>query len=345
MKAVLKKHPRPGIEVGEIPKPSITEGDVLIRVKAAAICGSDLGIYRYTPAYSKMKLPVVLGHEFSGEIVKTGSKVKGFKLGDRVLSESVKACGKCGFCKQGRSNLCDESTLFGIHTDGAFAEYVSVPYQLLHRIPDCMSYEKAALVEPLSNAVHFVLDITPFRVEDFVVVHGCGPIGLFSAQLFKLGGARVILTGLSDDKARFEIAKRLDIETLDIEQNDLKQRVMEDTNGRGADVAFVATGAPLAVEQALSLTKKRGQITMIGIFGETVPLDLTWLVRRELKIYGAYDARPANFPLSIRLISEGKINVEQVLTHKLPLDDAEEAFKVALERSGGKVEFIPKGSR
>jgi L-iditol 2-dehydrogenase len=345
MKAVLKKYPRSGIEIEDIPKPGIADDEVLIKVKAAAICGSDLGIYKYTPAYSKMKLPVVLGHEFSGEIVKTGSRVKDFKHGDRVLSESVKACGKCGFCKQGRSNLCDESTLFGIHTDGAFAEYVSVPYLLLHRIPDGMSYEEAALVEPLSNAVHFVRDITSFRVDDYVVVHGCGPIGLFSAQLFKLGGARVILTGLSDDKARFDVAKKLGIETLDIQHNDLNQRVMDDTNGQGADVAFVAVGEPTAVEQALNLTKKREQITVVGIFGEKVSLDLTWLVRRELKIHGAYDARPENFPLSIKLISEGKINVEKVLTHKFGLDEAEEAFKVALERSGGKVEFIPKGSR
>lgn len=344
MKAVLKKHPRPGIEVEEISKPSIADDEVLIMVKAAAICGSDLGIYKYTPAYDKMKLPVVLGHEFSGEIVKAGSKVKDFKLGDRVLSESVKACGECMFCKQGRSNLCEKSTLFGIHTDGAFAEYVSVPYQLLHRIPDGMSYGEAALVEPLSNAVHFVLDITPFRVDDYIVVHGCGPIGLFSAQLFKLGGARVILTGLSDDKPRFEIAKRLGIETLDVEQNDLNQRVMDDTNTRGADIAFVAVGSPSAVEQALNLTKKRGQITVVGIFGETVPLDLTRLVRRELKIRGAYDARPANFPLSIKLVSEGKISVKDVLTHRFRLDEAEKAFQLALSRQGGKVEFTPGNS-
>jgi L-iditol 2-dehydrogenase len=345
MKAVLKKAPKLGIEVEEVPIPSINQDEVLIKVKAAAICGSDLGIYKYTPAYEGMKLPVILGHEFSGDIVETGSAVESFAIGDRVLSESVKACGACGFCKEGRSNLCDETTLFGIHTDGAFAEYISVPYTLLHMIPRGMSYEEAALVEPLSNSVHFVLDITPFKVNDYVVVQGCGPIGLFSAQLFKLGGARVLLTGLSDDEVRFDIAKKIGIETIDIENNDLVERVLEDTRGKGADTAFVAVGAPSAFRQATEIVKKMGQVTVVGIFGEPVDLDLTWLVRRELVVKGAYDAKPVNFPLSIKLISEGKINVNKVLTHTFSLEDAEKAFKVSLERSGGKVEFIPRGSR
>lgn len=345
MKAVLKKTPTHGIVVEEVPTPSINKDEVLIRVRAAAICGSDLGIYKYTPAYERMKLPVILGHEFSGQIVETGSAVKRFEVGDRVLSESVKACGACGFCKEGRSNLCDETTLFGIHTDGAFADYISVPSNLLHSIPENMSYEEAALVEPLSNSIHFVLDITPFKVDDYVVVQGCGPIGLFSAQLFRLGGARVLLTGLSDDQARFGIARSLGIETFDIENNDLIERVSEDTCGRGADIAFVAVGATQAFQQATEIVKKRGHVTVVGIFGEPVNFDLTWLVRRELIVKGAYDAKPINFPFSIKLISEGKIDVNKVLTHRVSLEDAEKAFRVALERSGGKVEFIPKGSR
>ena len=231
MKAIMKTKPMLGVEVQDIPRPEPKPDEVLIKVKSAAICGSDLGIYHYTPAYSKMKLPVVLGHEFSGEITEKGTEVKGFKAGDRVLAESVKSCGVCSFCKSGMSNLCDQSTLFGINTDGGFAEYVTVPYKLLHRVPDAMSYDQAALVEPLSNAVHFVRDITQFRIDDYVVVQGCGPIGLFSGQLFKLGGARVLVTGLSVDKKRFEIAEKLGLETLNIEEENLEDRVMADTDG------------------------------------------------------------------------------------------------------------------
>jgi len=341
LKAVVKQKPEKGISLQELPIPDIEDNEVLIKVKAAAICGSDLGIYNYTAAYSKMKLPVVMGHEFAGEIEAIGADVKGFSQDDRVLSESVKACGKCEFCKRGHSNLCDDSTLFGIHTDGGFAEYIAVPYTLLHMIHEGMSYEDAALVEPLSNAVHFVRDKTPFRFGDLVVVQGCGPIGLFSAQLFKLGGAEVLMSGLSVDKTRFEIARRLGIETVNIDEVDLVEKVMEITEGRGADVAYVAVGAPPAIGQAVDLIRKQGHITVVGIFGRDVPVDFTRVVRREIVLEGAYDAKPVNFPYSLNLISEGKVNVSDVLTHRFPLEQAEEAFQVALNRTGGKVEFIP----
>lgn len=341
LKAVVKSRPEPGVEVRDVPVSQVAGDEVLIRVKAAAICGSDLGIYNYTAAYSGMRLPVVMGHEFAGEVAETGAQVEGYAVGDRVLSESVKACGECGFCKTGMSNLCEDSTLFGIHTDGGFAEYVTVPQGLLHRLPPGMSYEEAALVEPLSNAVHFVDDVTPYKPGDFVVVHGCGPIGLFSAQLFRLGGARVIISGLGVDGVRLGIAERLGFEAVNIDGVDLVERVMELTGGTGADVAFVAVGAAPAVKQAMELVSKRGTVTVVGIFGADVPVDLTWLVRRELAVVGAYDARPANFPISISLISEGKVNVRDVLTHRFSLDEAEAAFKVALEKTGGKVEFKP----
>jgi L-iditol 2-dehydrogenase len=341
LKAVVKSKPEPGVEVRDVPVPEVAGDEVLIRVKAAAICGSDLGIYNYTAAYSGMRLPVVMGHEFAGEVAETGATVEGYAAGDRVLSESVKACGGCGFCKEGMSNLCEGSTLFGIHTDGGFAEYVAVPQGLLHRIPEGMSYEEAALVEPLSNAVHFVDDVTPFKSGDLVVVQGCGPIGLFSAQLLRLGGARVIISGLGVDGVRLGIAERLGFEAVNIDEVDLVEHVMGLTGGRGADVAFVAVGAPPAVKQAMGLVKKRGTITVVGIFGSEVPVDMTRLVRRELTVMGAYDAKPVNFPTSISLIEEGKVNVRDVLTHRFSLDDAEEAFRVALDRTGGKVEFNP----
>lgn len=341
LKAVVKSKPEPGVEVRDVPVPEVAGDEVLIRVKAAAICGSDLGIYNYTAAYSGMRLPVVMGHEFAGEVAETGATVEGYAAGDRVLSESVKACGECGFCRAGMSNLCEGSTLFGIHTDGGFAEYVAVPQGLLHRIPEGMSYEEAALVEPLSNAVHFVDDVTPFKSGDLVVVQGCGPIGLFSAQLLRLGGARVIISGLGVDGVRLGIAERLGFEAVNIDEVDLVEHVMDLTGGRGADVAFVAVGAPPAVKQAMGLVKKRGTITVVGIFGSEVPVDMTRLVRRELTVMGAYDAKPVNFPMSISLISEGKVNVRDVLTHRFSLDDAEEAFRVALDRTGGKVEFTP----
>jgi L-iditol 2-dehydrogenase len=341
MRAVVKRKPEPGVEFAEVPKPKIAVDEVLIEVKAAAICGSDLGIYDYTPAYSKMRLPVVMGHEFSGRIAETGPQVKGYAVGDRVLAESVKACGICVYCRSGHENLCDASTLFGIHVDGGMAEYVAVPFRLLHRLPGELSFEEGALIEPLSNALHFVKDCTTIRLGDLAVVHGCGPIGIFSAQLFHLAGAEVILTGVNVDTERFKIASRLGLETVNVEKEDLLKLVMERTGGCGADIAFVATGAPPAVAQATQIVKKRGQVTIIGIFGRPVEVPMTQVVRREVTLSGAYDAKPENFDQSISLAKSGAVKVRELITHRLPLEKAGEAFEIAKSRVGCKVEFIP----
>jgi len=319
LKAVVKSRPEPGVEVVDLPVPEAGRGEVLIKVRAAAICGSDLGIYYYTPAYSEMKLPVVMGHEFAGEIAEAGSGVEGYSVGDRVLSESVKACGSCRYCLEGMSNLCVGSTLFGIHTDGGFAEYVTVPHELLHRIPDGMSFEEAAVVEPLS---------------------GIGPIGLFSAQLFRLAGARVLLTGIGVDTERFRIAEGLGFEAVNVEEEDLVEKVMVMTGGSGADIAFVAVGAASALRQAVQLVRKRGHVTVVGIFPGDVELPMTRIVRREITLAGAYDARPVNFPDSIGLLESGTVNAWDIITHRFSLDEAEEAFEIAISKKGGKVLFV-----
>ena len=341
MKAVVKVRPEPGVEVLDVPVPEAGLGEALIRVRAAAICGSDLGIYDYTPAYSKMRLPVVLGHEFAGEVVDVGPGVGGFVVGDRVLSESVKACGSCRYCREGLPNLCEASTLFGIHVDGGFAEYVTVPESLLHGVPDEMSYEEAAVVEPLSNAHHFVSDITPVRRGDFAVVHGVGPIGLFSAQLLRLAGAEMLVTGIGVDSERFRIARGLSLEAVNVEEEDLEETVNERTGGRGADVAIVAVGVASALIQATRVVRKGGHVTLVGIFPRAVELPLTEVVRREVVIAGAYDARPENFERAIELITSGSIAAAALITHRFPLERAKEAFEVAKSKRGCKVLLKP----
>jgi L-iditol 2-dehydrogenase len=342
MRAVVKTKPEPGIEFADVQIPAIKPDEVLIKVKAAAICGSDLGIYDYTPAYSKMKLPVVMGHEFSGVISEVGQLVDGYSEGERVLSESVKACGTCTYCRSGNENLCDTSTLFGIHTNGGMAEYVAVPYRLLHKLPTGLSFEEGALIEPLSNALHFVKDVTPLKIRDLAIVQGCGPIGIFSAQLFRLSGAEVIITGIDVDVERFKIASDLGFETANVQRVDLEKLVMDRTNGRGADIAFIATGASSAVAQAVQLVKKRGRITVIGIFGSPVEVPMTNVVRREVTLKGGYDARPENFEQAIKLVHKGDIKVKELITHRMPLEKAHEAFELAKSKVGCKVEFLPE---
>jgi L-iditol 2-dehydrogenase len=341
LKAVVKAGPEPGVEVREMDDPEAGPGEVLVRVRAAAICGSDLGIYDFTPAYSGMKLPVVMGHEFSGVIEAVGKGVEGYAAGDRVLSRSVVSCGDCRFCIAGMDNLCESSSLFGIHQDGGFAEYISVPQRLLYPIPEGMSFEEAALVEPLSNAVHFVNDLTPVEHGDLAVVLGIGPIGLFSAQLLRLAGAEVLMTGISVDTERFEIAGRLGLEAVNVDEIDPVGLVMERTSGRGADVAFVAVGVPSAVHQAVRLVRKKGHITVVGIFPGDVAVPMTTVVRREITLAGAYDARAENFEESIELIESGRIKAAELVTHRFPLEEAERAIDVAKSKAGCKVLFVP----
>jgi len=341
MKAIIKSRPEPGVDVSEVPVPQIGAQEVLLEVKAASICGSDLSIYDYTPAYHQMKLPVILGHEFSGRIVEVGSEVEGFHVGDRVLSQSVVSCGACSYCQDGMDNLCEDSRLFGIHRDGGFAEYVAVPFRLLHRVPESLSYEEAALVEPLSNAIHFVGDITSVKPGDLAVVLGVGPIGLLSAQLFRLEGAEVLITGVSVDTERFKIAERLSLETVNVDEEDPVEIVLNRTNGEGADIAYVAVGATSAMVQALELVKKRGQVTVVGIFPGMVEVPLTRLVRRETVVRGAYDARRENFEQAIKMMEDEAVNAADLITHRFPLEGADEAFEVAKSKVGCKVLFIP----
>jgi L-iditol 2-dehydrogenase len=341
LKAVVKARPEPGVEVRDMDVPEVGPGEVLVRVRAAAICGSDLGIYDFTPAYSGMTLPVVMGHEFSGVVEAVGNDVEGYAAGDRVLSRSVVSCGECRFCVAGMDNLCESSSLFGIHQDGGFAEYISVPKRLLYPIPEGMSFEEAALVEPLSNAVHFVNDLTPVEPGDLAVILGIGPIGLFSAQLLGLAGAEVLMTGISVDTERFEIAKRLGLEAVNVDEVDPVELVMERTSGRGADVAFVAVGAPSAVHQAVRLVRKRGHVTVVGIFPGDVAVPMTTVVRREITLAGAYDARAENFEESIELIESGRIKAGELVTHRFPLEEAGRAFDVAKSKAGCKVLFVP----
>ena len=341
MKAVVKARPEPGIELREMDAPEAGPGEALVRVRAAAICGSDLGIYDFTPAYSDMTLPVVMGHEFSGVVKAVGKDAEGYAAGDRVLSRSVVSCGDCRFCIAGMDNLCESSSLFGIHQDGGFAEYISVPQGLLYPIPKGMSFEEAALVEPLSNAVHFVNDLTPVEPGDLAVVLGIGPIGLFSAQLLRLAGAEVLMTGISVDTQRFEIAGRLGLEAMNVDEVDPVELVMERTSGRGADVAFVAVGAPSAVHQAVRLVRKRGHVTVVGIFPGDVAVPMTTVVRREITLAGAYDARAENFEEALELIESGRIKAAELVTHRFLLEEAGRAFDVAKSKAGCKVLFIP----
>ncbi len=272
MKALVKTEKGPGhIEVREVPVPTVARDDwVLIRVRAAGICGTDLHIwhdqFQYWP-------PVVLGHEFAGVIVEVGKAVKGWKAGDRVVAEPHSlACGVCDLCRTGRIQLCRDKRSPGWGIDGAFTEFVTMPASLLHRVPDALSDELAAIAEPMAIAIHQVLERGRVEFQDVVVVSGAGPIGILAAFLARRAGARtVIATGITkSEEVRFPLCRKLGADLcVNVEKDDIQAVVADLTGGRGADVVIEASGSPRAIHAAFTLPRVGGRISAIGLSGKT----------------------------------------------------------------------------
>ncbi len=343
LKAVAKTRKEPGLEVIETEPDEITENEILLRMRAASICGSDLGFYNYTAAYQKFaKVPSIMGHEFAGEIAEVGRNVRDYGVGDRVSAESVLYCGKCKFCRSGMTNICRNFTVFGMHRNGAFAEYVAVDPKYLHRLPDGVSFLEAGVVEPLSVAVNALEDVAaPIRTGDTACVIGPGPLGLFSAEMLRSKGVRDILVlGIGIDEFRLELAsKKLGFETLNAEATNPTERTNSITDGYGFDSVVVSAGAPAALKQAIQLVSKGGQVVVIGIFPEDVSLPASDLVRRQISLRGSYGSAWKHYEEAIRLLQQKMVRADAIVSHQFPLERGEEAFQMAKAKTGSKVQF------
>lgn len=343
MKAVTKTRREPGLDVIETQPDKIEDDEVLLKMRAASICGSDLGFYNYTPAYQKFaKVPTIMGHEFAGEIEEVGKTVQDFRPGDRVSVESVLYCGKCRFCRMGATNICQNFTVFGMHRNGGFAEYVSVNQRYLHRIPNDVSFLEAGIVEPLSVVVNAFEDVsTPIRSGDSACIIGPGPLGLFSAEVLRSKGVRRILVlGIGIDEYRLELARdKLSHETLDTESADPTEKKNSMTDGYGFDMVVVSAGSPAALKSAVPLASKGGQIVVIGIFPEEVSIAASDLVRRQISMRGSYGSTWKHYEEAIRLLEEKMVRADAIVSHRFNLEQAEEAFQMAKAKSGSKVQF------
>ena len=342
MKAVVKDRPEPGVWVKEMPKPSASSNEVLIKVKRASICGSDIGIYDYSAAYSEFaKLPLILGHEFVGEVAEIGSDALGFKIGDRVVAESVLSCGTCSYCRSGQTNLCLSFKVLGIHTNGGFSEYANVPWRHVHHLRNELSFREGSLIEPAAVACHAVLDGRLVEPMDFVTVIGPGPIGLIAGQIARAAGcSRVFVVGIDVDEKRLAIAQDLGFGTINSSQEDPVRRIRELTDGIGADVAIVAVGAAQALSQACELVRKGGKIHCVGIFSKPVELAVTSLVRKEVSLLGTFVSTWKNYEQAMTLAVSEKVNLKPLVTHEFQIDQAVSAFEKAKSREGCKVQFL-----
>ncbi len=343
MQAVVKASAGPGIAVTRVPVPVPGPDEVLLRVKAAAICGTDLHIAAWN-AWAQaagIRLPLVLGHEFSGEVVATGDRVGTLKSGDYVAGETHLPCGACYQCRNGLPHICQRLQLFGIHRNGCFAEYTTLPARCAYPVPAAIPPGVAAVLEPLGTSLRAAAAVDVAGAS--VVVVGCGPIGLFAVASARALGASCII-GLDVRAERLALASGLGCDiTLDPRQPGLAAHVLEATRGVGADAIIEASGNPVAVANAFGYLRKGGRVALIGLPSEPVSLDLgPQVVFKEATIVGIHGREMfRTWTRMLELLASGRLDVEPVLTHEMPLEKCADGLALLESGQGGKVILRP----
>lgn len=345
MKALVKFADGPGnMEIRDVEEPTATKGMVKIQVVEAGICGSDLHIYHSDIAIP-VRTPVTTGHEFSGIVTEVGEGVTAFKPGDRVVSETAfHYCGKCDYCREGFYNLCVERKTLGYWYNGIFTNYTVVPEDRVHKIADDVDFMSAAMTEPLACVCHALYDQCKIVAGDVVLVIGCGAIGIMSAQVAKANGAKVVLSGMSADKERLELAKRIGAcdYIIDVQKEDAGSLIRELTGGYGADVVLECSGSQAGTWSGLELIKKRGYFCQIGLGGKDIQFPIEKICYKELHFSGSLGSRRQNWQTAIRLIEDGKVDLKPLVTEKLPLTQWKKAFDMFESKKGCKLFLIPE---
>ena len=343
MKAAVLSAPNE-ISLRDIAEPTLHEGDVLIRVRAATICGTDIRIFRGRKT-AGVRYPSVLGHEFAGDVIETGGHAA-LNVGDRGSLCPFISCGHCHLCKTGRENLCTDGTAVGYEIDGAFAEIIRIPAQAvaagnLRHLPDTMSYEEAALVEPLSCVLNGQNKVG-LSSDDTVVILGAGPIGLLHVHLAKLrGAARIIVSDPNAHRREAALTAGANI-AIDPTSEDVTARVRENTGGRGADVVICAIGIPALALQATELAAFGGRVSLFAGFskGETGEMDVNAIHYREITVTGAFGLSRKDFDRAFDMVASGQIDLKPMITHRFALDEITEALAVAEGGSAIKVAVL-----
>lgn len=329
------------MQLGTVADPVIEPGDLVLRVSAATICGTDIRVFRGRKT-AGIRYPSVIGHEFSGEIVAIGGPSP-FKVGQRVGVCPAIPCGHCPQCLRGMENLCPDLQAIGYEIDGAFAEFIRIPARAVelgnvHALPANVSAEEAALIEPLSCVLNGQNKVG-LRQGDTVAILGAGPIGTLHVKLARLRGAgRVIVS--EPNAARREAALRAGADAvIDPMQGDLRAALRSETRGQGADVVICAIGIPALASQAVGLAAKGGRVSLFAGFskGETGTLDVNAIHYEELQVTGAFGLTRADYENTLNMIADGRIDLSDMVTHRFGLSEIEEAFAVAESGAAMKV--------
>jgi len=327
MKAMLLSE-NSHLELADLPVPTFGPDEVLVRVAACGICGSD--VHGYDGSSGRRIPPLVMGHEAAGVVAAVGADVSGYKAGDRVTFDSTVYCGKCDFCTSGEPNLCDRREVIGVscgdyRRNGAFAEHVVVPARILYHLPDSFVFSEAALLEAVSVALHAVR-VAEMKSGDKVLVVGAGMIGLLILQAARSAGAGQVLVA-DVDATRLKLARQLGAdETLHCSGAELAREVVRLTGGRGVDVSLEAVGRNETVSAAVDATRKGGTVALVGNITPEVTLPLQKVVSRQLRLQGSC-ASAGEYPQAIELIANGKIQVKPLITAVAPLEDGPRWFE------------------
>src|SRR5579884_3267294 len=338
MKAALKAEAAPGATIARVKIPSIGSQDVLVRVKAASICGTDVHIYEWDAwAQSRVKTPRIFGHEFAGEVVEVGREVTTLVPGDFVAAETHISCGHCYQCQIGQAHVCRNVKILGVDRDGAFAEYIAIPARVAWKTGKEIDHSVASIQEPFGNAVHatYAAEIA----NQNVAVFGCGPIGLWAVGLAHMSGASAVFAVEPNNK-RLDIATRMGADyTLNPREVDAVQRILEITDGLGVDVVLEMSGNPQAIRQGFKVLRNGGRVSLLGLPSRMVELDLANdIIFKGATVQGISGRRIFDTWFRTRRILEsGQLDLKQVITHTLPFNQLHEAMEIMKSGDCGKI--------
>jgi L-iditol 2-dehydrogenase len=313
------------LRLGELPRPAIGEAELLVKIAACALCGSDVRTFRF--GARNITEPVVMGHEVSGTVAEVGTALEGFRVGQRVAVAPAIPCGECHYCRRGAETMCERLRSIGYEFNGGLAEYMTVPTSAVragcvNAVPDDVSFEEAAIAEPLACVIN-AQELVGVGPGDTVVVLGAGPVGCLHASLARVRGAtRVMLVDLRAERLQMATAFGADV-LIDGARDDVRLRVLRETGGAGASVVIVAAPSPRAQEQAVTLAARRGRVNFFGGLPKDDPmisLDANVVHYRELSIIGSYGSRPSHNRMALALIAAGRVPVRALVGLELPLE-------------------------
>jgi threonine 3-dehydrogenase len=340
MKALIKDKPLRGATFTNLPTPRIGMNDLLVRVHAAAICGTDIHIYQWNEyASSRIKLPLLFGHEFAGEVVEVGASVTTFKKGDHVAAETHVPCGHCYQCGTGLQHICKEMKILGVHLDGAFSEYAILPAVCAWRLNSAIPYEIGATMEPFGIGVHALSKTKPAGKK--VIVFGCGPIGIYAQMVAKLSGAEYVI-GVDISKERLNLARKMGTDiVLNSKEVDVSSEVDKITKGFGTDIVVELTGNKTVLNEATKTLRRGGDIVLVGLFPGPVEWDLVNnVIYKEANVFGVTGRIMWDTWWTAQsILLSGKMDLKPVITHYFTLADYDEALQLAESATTGKIIF------